>query len=63
MDNRIDRVIGELTEMVDRIMGQPMPRPWPTGLKEYLPQATQTMVVSGLAVPRGRTGTNVITGS
>jgi hypothetical protein len=49
VNNRVDRAIGEVMEVVDRVMGRSTPMPWPTAREAYLQRSTQAMVDSDLA--------------
>lgn len=46
MNNRIDRVIGELVELVDKVMRTRRPLPWPTTSEKYQHRPGQVITAS-----------------
>jgi hypothetical protein len=50
VNNRIDRVIGELVELVDKVMGTRRPVLWPTTSEKYLHHTAQVIAASDRAM-------------
>jgi hypothetical protein len=52
VNNRIDRVIRELVELVDKVMRTRRPLPWPTTSEKYLHHSAQVMAAPDCAMDR-----------